>query len=261
MAGKAASETGKMSSDDSVPVVPTVGGPVQIGGLTLLSLATGGLTLVICIVLAVMLLTGGSESTLLYVTIAAIVLALPSIICGGMAIDKSHGSMVSSRDKAIMVAGPALVGLGIVVAIFAGGLQMAATEPARPKVEKPAMNPLVLAPRVEPLPATEAPPAPPAPPAGVEGAPKAAAGTEGAPAAGGDATKPAAGGDATAPAAGGDAAKPAAGGDATAPAAGGDAAKPAAGGDATAPAAGGDAAKPAAGGDATAPAAPAADAK
>jgi hypothetical protein len=202
MADNVAPEAGKSTSDASIPVVPTIGGPVQISGLTLLSAATGALALVACIVLAVMLLTGSSSDTVLYITIATIVLALPAIIGGGLGMDKTHGTMITSRDKLIQASGLMLVGVGAAIAIFAGGIQLAATEPARIVPDKAPKAQLVLSPTVTPLPATEAPPpAPVAPPAaGAEGArpADAAAGADAGKAAGGDA-KPAdaaAGGDA-----------------------------------------------------------------
>jgi hypothetical protein len=227
------SSSAESKTPEAPLIIPAVGAPMKLSGLTILSALTGIATLIACIVLAVGLLNGMDSSTIMGIAIAAGVLALITLVCGGLAIDKAHGTPITSRERMIMVSGITLVALGAVVAIYVPCIQMATAEqphsPLQPGQKLPMNLPVLSVPAVELPPAAAPAPAPAAKAPGAEGA---AGGAE-KPA--GGAEKPAGGADAPV----GGAEKPAGGADAPA----GGAEKPAGGADAPA----GGAEKPAGG--------------
>jgi hypothetical protein len=161
-------------------------GVPRVGGLTMASLVLGIATLIASGVLVTALIAEWSATVVTVSLCAGIATAIAAVICGALALEKGHDTLLLLRDRVLVVSGSLLVAFSLVLAIFVEVVLVSvAQEPATPQpaqLERQAR----LVPQVTPLsPAAALPAETPA-------APAAGAGTPAAPAAGGGAEAPAA---------------------------------------------------------------------
>jgi hypothetical protein len=168
-------------------------GVPRVEGLTMASLVLGIATLIASGVLVTALIAEWSATVVTVSLGAGIAVGLAAVICGALAIEKGHDTLLLLRDRVLVASGSLLVAFSLVLVILVEVVLVSvAQEPATPQPAQLERQDR-LVPQVTPLsPAAalpaETPAAPaagteaPAAPAAGEGAEAPAAGAESAPA-------------------------------------------------------------------------------
>ena len=159
---------------------PMASGVQRVGGLTMASLVLGIATLIASGVLVTALIAEWSATVVTVSLCAGIAAGLAAVICGALALEKGHDTLILLRDRVLVVSGSLLVAFSLVLAIFVEVVLMSvAQEPAAPQPEKLERQ-ARLVPQVTPLSPVAPMPAetPAAPAAGTEAPVAPAAGAE-----------------------------------------------------------------------------------